>query len=252
MNPLDTRHAIILAAGFGSRLEAKEGHKLLVEIGGRTMLDRHLENFRALGVEHVTVITGYRHEVLEEAVEALTAGDDARQIAIDFAYNPDFDRSNGLSVLAGVDGPSEVPFWLTMADHLFEPGMFEAIAAGEIETRWGEEIQGALFVDSKLDTIYDVPDATKVRFKEDGSLDAISKEIDPFDKVDVGLFWCGDGFAQALRDALSERGDCSTSDAVKRLEAAGRFAFPDILRFLWQDVDTPGAREHAEKLASAW
>ena len=43
-----------------------------------------------------------------------------------------------------------------------------------------------------------------------------------------------------------------TSDAVKRLEAAGRFAFPDILRFLWQDVDTPGAREHAEKLASAW
>jgi choline kinase len=130
--------------------------------------------------------------------------------------------------------------------------MFVAISDGEIEAQWGDEIQGALFVDSKLDTIYDVPDATKVRFAADGSLDAISKEIEPFDKVDVGLFWCGEGFASALRDALEERGDCSTSDAVKRLEAAGQFAFPDILRFLWQDVDTPGAREHAEKLAAKW
>ncbi|CAN0599510.1 unnamed protein product, partial [Laminaria digitata] len=99
MSLATTTHAIILAAGFGSRLAAEEGHKLLVPIAGRTLLERHIENFQRVGVTHVTIVTGYRHEVLEAAVIALTG--DVDGVAIDFAYNPDFDRSNGFSVLAG-------------------------------------------------------------------------------------------------------------------------------------------------------
>ena len=70
--------------------------------------------------------------------------------------------------------------------------------------------------------------------------------------VDVGLFWCGSGFVQALKDEAASRGDCSTSDAVRRLDAAGEFLFWDVGDALWQDVDTPGARAHAEKLIAAW
>ena len=245
-----TTHAIILAAGFGSRLEADEGHKLLVTIRGRTLLERHLENFTKLGVTHVTIVTGFRHEVLEATVRELTA---AHPMRMGFAYNADFERSNGLSVLAGVrasDG--RVPFWLTMADHLFEPALFDDIAQRLERAEFLDGMEGALFVDAKLETIFDVPDATKVRFGQDGRLEAISKELDPFDVADVGLFYAGQGFVDALIRALDERGDCSTSDAVKILCAQARFAFPDVGEALWQDVDTPGARMHAEKLAASW
>src|SRR5690606_29328045 len=73
--PMHTRHAIILAAGLGSRLQAQEGHKLLAMVGGRTLLSHHLDNFKRLGVSHITVVTGYRHEALERAVEAACAGE---------------------------------------------------------------------------------------------------------------------------------------------------------------------------------
>ena len=243
-----TTHAIILAAGFGSRLQAKEGHKLLARIGQRTMLDYHMENFLRVGVTHITVVTGFRHEALERAVEAASSNHD--KLTVMTAYNSDFERSNGLSVLAGIEAATQhidapIPFWLTMGDHLFEPLLFEHIAA---QPPFDEHIHGALYIDRKLDTIFDVPDATKLRFDETNRLDAIGKEIGPFNAVDVGLFWGKSGFVEALEQALARRDDCSTSDAVTTLEAQGRFAFPDVQQALWQDVDTPEARAHAEHL----
>ncbi len=245
-----TKHAIILAAGFGSRLQAAEGHKLLAVVGGRTMLDHHMQNFARIGVTHLTVVTGFRHEALEAAVEAASAAQD--NFTILTAYNSDFERSNGLSVLAGVEAarqhmPDALPFWLTMGDHLFEPKLFDQIST---QPDFDEAIHGALYIDRKLDTIFDVPDATKLRFGEDQSLDAIGKEIGEFNAVDVGLFWGREGFIESLQSALQSRDDCSTSDAVTTLERGGHFAFPDVGEALWQDVDTPEARAHAETLLS--
>lgn len=247
-----TAHAIILAAGFGSRLQAQEGHKLLALIGEQTLLQYHLDNFKRVGVEYITVVTGYRHEALEAAVAEATAN---QQIHVSCAYNPRFEGSNGISVLAGIEGAQQtaaaraLPFWLTMADHIFEPTLFDQIAT---QPAFEPHVQGALYVDYKLETIYDMPDATKVAFDEHGQLSKIGKEIEPFDAVDVGLFWCARGFVQALRDELDARQDCSTSDAVRRLCQAKQFSFPDVLAATWQDVDTPGARAHAETLIKRW
>lgn len=246
-----THHAIILAAGFGSRLQAQEGHKLLAVVGGRPLLAWHLDHFISLGVTHVTVVTGFRHEALERAVIAASLDYD---IHVHTAYNPKFDGSNGLSVLAGVERaraqfPERTyPFWLTMADHVFDPMLGQHILKTFTPQ---EQTKGALFVDAKLDSIYDMPDATKV-LTQDGVLQDIGKQIDSFNLVDVGLFWCTPGFVDALDEALTERGDCSTSDAVTRLSALDVFEFPDIGSHLWQDVDTPGARDHAEALMQAW
>src|SRR5690554_7150320 len=93
-----TAHAIILAAGFGSRLQADEGHKLLVKIGGRTMLSWHLENFHRLGVSRLPVVTVYDNEVL---ARALAEGAARGFCTVRCGPNPDSETSNGLSVLAG-------------------------------------------------------------------------------------------------------------------------------------------------------
>ena len=61
--------AVLLAAGVGRRL----GHdrpKALLEVGGRTLLSRHVENLAAAGIP-LRVVTGFDAERL---VAALPAG----------------------------------------------------------------------------------------------------------------------------------------------------------------------------------
>ncbi len=237
-----TTHAIILAAGYGSRLQPEEGHKLLAPIGQTPLLCHHLRHFQQLGVRRVTIVTGYEADDLVKTSRQL-----AEDFAIDvgFAYNPDFDSQNGLSVLAGVDAfEGDHPFWLTMSDHLFDPALFDHLR--DFDQRRPDHWQGALWVDRKLDTIFDMPDATKVCLE--GDQFRISKQLSDFDAVDVGLFWCAQGFVDALRKELAHRGDCSTSDAVTRLVAQDTMGFPDVGPHLWQDVDTPQARQHAQQL----
>jgi len=58
--------AIILAAGRGSRMQrlTDERPKCLVEIGGRTLLDRQLASLRGAGIDQIAVVTGYRRDML--------------------------------------------------------------------------------------------------------------------------------------------------------------------------------------------
>ncbi|MBA2662316.1 MAG: NTP transferase domain-containing protein [Bradymonadaceae bacterium] len=242
-----TRHAMILAAGLGSRLAADEGHKILAQVGGRPLIDYHINNFARLGVSDLTVVTGYRHEALAETLENWPLPEGMR---LHVAFNPNFQGRNGISVLAGVDAVcGGEPFWLTMGDHIIEPGLFDDLAErfeAERQAHW----QGSLMIDYKLDTIFDMPDANKL-YLEQGGL-TIGKDIYGFSAIDVGLFWCGRGFVQALRAEFDRRGDCDTSDAVSALHAQKAFWLWDIGERQWQDVDTAGAREHAEKLIAAW
>lgn len=246
MDASGTRDALILAAGLGSRLSAEEGHKLLARVGGRPMLDHHLDGLLRLGVGRLTVVTGHANEELERALKAWQT-----PIEIACVYNPEYRLSNGISVMAGarsIRASGGDSFWLLMSDHLFEPALFDDL---KIASKEFPSCQGMLAIDRKLDSIYDMPDATKLNLGT-GRLTAIGKEIEPFDVVDAGLFWCGPGFVGALEDELGRRGDCSTSDAVRQLERSDQFYFWDVGVRLWQDVDTPGARVHAEKLLSGW
>ncbi|MFB6263076.1 MAG: NTP transferase domain-containing protein [Bradymonadaceae bacterium] len=253
---LDMTHAIVLAAGRGSRLDPEEGHKLVVEIGGRTLLSRHLDNFRRLGVRDVTVVVGYRHPPLERAIEEHPVPDG---MSVFTAVNPAFDGSNGLSVLAGVRGARRtsgvdraVPFWLTMGDHVFEPGLFERLA-GDLPGAFPDRAGAVLAVDRKIDTIFDLDDANGLAFDGD-RIDRIGKELEgeEMDAVDVGLFGIGEPFVEALEEQRRRTGDCDTSDAVRALDGKGRFATWDVGPHTWQDVDTPQARAHADELARSW
>lgn len=243
---------------MGTRLQAQEGHKLLARVGGRTLFSYHVENFAHLGVRSFVIVTGFQAPLLEKTLARVA---EEEGLEVRFARNEEFRKGNGLSVLAGANllfeekGPQG--FWLTMSDHLYVRPFFEDLAQTleqeglnpereEEEPHPGVRCDGALCVDMKVETIFDVPDATKLQLHSQPL--QISKELDHFDAVDTGLFWCGPGFVKALQEALQSRGDCSTSDAVQTLHARGRFRFLDVGPALWQDVDTPEARGHAEKL----
>ena len=66
---------VILAAGDGGRLRAgcpaaARRPKILLEVGGRTLLERHFDNLRMMGVDEsaVTVVAGYMSDLLAACV----------------------------------------------------------------------------------------------------------------------------------------------------------------------------------------
>ncbi len=59
--------AIILAAGRGSRMEnmTDDRPKCLVQLKGKTLLDRQLDALRGAGVSDIAIVTGYKRELLQ-------------------------------------------------------------------------------------------------------------------------------------------------------------------------------------------
>ena len=57
-------NAIILAAGFGSRLSPLTDNKpkSLIEFGGKTLLERNVELLKNQEIDDITIITGYKKE----------------------------------------------------------------------------------------------------------------------------------------------------------------------------------------------
>lgn len=92
--------AILLAAGRGSRLGpyTAERPKSLIPLGGKTLLQRCVENLRTAGFSQVVVVVGYRHEMIEETL--------AKNFPASFyktLLNPDYTRGSGSSLMCAKD-----------------------------------------------------------------------------------------------------------------------------------------------------
>lgn len=59
--------AIIVAAGRGSRLAqlTADRPKCLLKLRGRTLIDRQLDTFREMGIDDISIVTGYRADLLQ-------------------------------------------------------------------------------------------------------------------------------------------------------------------------------------------
>ena len=64
--------AIIYAAGRGTRLQS-DTPKILLEFGGRTLLEWHALRLREADVREVVLVTGYRREQIAELLPGICA-----------------------------------------------------------------------------------------------------------------------------------------------------------------------------------
>lgn len=234
-----TRTGVVLAAGFGSRLEGVSDDtalKPLTPVAGVPLLHRTLRSLEIAGCERVVIVVGHGAEVVREAAALGYGG----AMDVRFVVNERYDLANGVSVLAARDAVDD-DFVLTMADHVFSDDVMR-LAGSHAPPTGG----ATLLVDYDIDGVFDLDDATKVQ-EEDGRIVAIGKQIADYNCIDTGLFVCTEALMEALADVFEEHGDASLSDGVQRLAAAGRMTVLPIGDGFWQDVDTPAMLDEAER-----
>lgn len=80
-----TEHAIILAAGIGTRLKPLTDHspKCLTEVNGRSILINTLKNLSTLGIRSCTIVTGYLGEKIKSAANDCNSGVEVRCVRSD-------------------------------------------------------------------------------------------------------------------------------------------------------------------------
>lgn len=238
-------HAFIYAAGRGIRLQGKLGDqpKILLEFGGRTLLDWHCERLVAVGCEEVMVVTGYQHPAVGATLPALAARHGLR---VRSRLNPDFTEGSVLSLavtLPELEATRE-PVLLMDGDVLYPAEMLRRL--------WASPHRTALLMDRDYSTADDDPVLVPVRagrpfdFRKQwtGTADQVGESIGFFklDPADVPAL------AAATRRRLTGPGRLDSYDEVLReLVMAGHFGCEDVTGLPWTELDFPEDVARAER-----
>jgi choline kinase len=228
--------AIILAAGYGRRLAAvHSGPKSLLVIGGSTLMQRHLENLEALGIEHIGVCVGYDAAALRQAIE-----DSGFSTRVTTVLNPDYREGSIISLwhmrhflLAGGD------VLLMDADVLCRPDMLDRLHR--------HSGRSAFLLDRDFEP---GPEPVKLCVRSDRLVEFRKQVADgleyDFAGESVGFF----RFEEAMASRLARRTEAYLQagrreepyeEAIRDLllEDPAAFEYEDVTGIPWLEIDFP-------------
>jgi L-glutamine-phosphate cytidylyltransferase len=245
----DMKKAIILSAGQGSRL----GHltddrpKCLIEFNGRTLLDRQLDALAANGVEEAVVVTGFRDDQIEAALQR--RGDIGPKVRT--VYNPFYKVADNLGSLFVAKNEIQGDVLVWNGDTLVS----ETLMARVIDNRDQDGI--CVTIDRKDG--YDEDDM-KVVVDDAGRLHAIGKRLDmaEVNAESIGLLAFRGAGAQTFRHAIERSIRTSEGTTIWYLRVIHQIAQEapvwtlDINGEEWGEVDFPEDVEAAEALCARW
>ena len=238
--------AIILAAGTGKRLgEAAGGRpKCLLQFGGKTLLQRHIEILNDQGAEGIIVVTGYRRRDIDITLAAVHSG-----APVETIVNPEYEAGSVVSLhcaSAHLDAGTDTI--LMDADVLYEP----AVLGRLFDTQYGN----CFLLDREFEPGDEpvklcVSGATPVEFR---------KQPDPdmawdFQGESVGFFRFDGAVCKRLADRARhyvEHGRTHEpyEEAIRDLlrETPHLFRFEDITGQAWIEIDFPADVERAAEM----
>lgn len=230
--------AIILAAGVGKRLGAvAQGRpKCLIDIGGRTLLSRHLEHLVGLGITNVVLVVGYQQDLIREVVRS-----ESFPGTIRFVMNERFERG---SITSLWEARSEFDDNVVImdADVLYHPVVLRRL----VESRSGN----ALLMD---ETVRQQTEECMVAVQDERVI-ALSKKL----PADYDLAGEGVGFLKVRKEDLPSlidsvrpaidagQLDQEYEDALKDFFKTVRVGFERIGGLPWIEIDFPEDLQRAE------
>jgi 1L-myo-inositol 1-phosphate cytidylyltransferase len=235
--------AVILAAGYGSRLAGVSPCKPLTQVSGISLIELGIRQAARAGSSRVIVVTGHSADLLEAALPRIA---EKVGVEVEAVRVRDWSLPNGYSVLAG-SARADGNYLLMMADHVFSDPVLPMLV-----TMADRQMGATLAVDRRIDSpLVDPDDATWVETDPRGAILSIGKTITRYDSVDCGAFFATSALADAIQAAIDAGASGSLSDGMQRLATAGQAATVDIGDAWWIDVDDPRALALAAAQAPA-
>ena len=230
---------LIIAAGQGTRLRSLAPSKPLAQLHGTPLIEHIVRLAAAGGATGFTIVTGYEGERIEAFLPGLAA---RTGVPVEAVRNPDWERPNGVSVLAAAPR-LDADFLLLMSDHLFDPAIVAGLLAGRAP---GAAL--TLAADRDIASpLLDLDDATKIMADGDDHIVRIGKTIPEYNAIDTGIFHATQALFAALRFTLAAGGAGSLSEGVQRLADDKNAYIHDIGTRWWVDVDDAPAFRRAER-----
>ncbi len=229
--------AVIIAAGMGSRLwdVTEKTPKTLLPLGQGSILSNIVHNFQKVGIQDFVFVLGFEKEILRPQIESMDFSG-----SVVFVENNEWQKGNGLSVLAARKAVNDQIFLLSMSDHVVSPEALSMIIQSKQKAN-------LLLVDPQIDAVFDIDDATKV-VTEKQTIVQIGKELTNFNGIDCGIFRLDERFFLAMSEAVVD-GQDSISNGAVRLMAQKQFEAVFLQPgHKWLDIDTPEAYQEALRL----
>ena len=233
---------VILAAGMAKRLRplTDKKPKCLLEVGGKTLLQRTVDAMISAGVKELVVVTGYRENMIREFLTIRYP-----QSTINFIDNPDYEHNNNIfSLWLAMEKLHGNEVLLMDSDILCDPEAVRRVAKKPVpalamqQHELGEE-------------------EMKIVVDADGRITEISKTCSPADAIgeSVGIEKMTAEYTEAiyqeLRKMILDEGliDIFYERAFERLIPQGHtFEVVDTTDLFSYELDTP---EDLEKASAA-
>lgn len=228
--------AVILAAGRGSRLgpHTDDRPKCLVEVGGRSLLDRHLATLAEAGAGEVAAVTGYR------------AADLAARLPVTF-HAPRWAESNMVvSLTAAAPWLHTAPCLVVYGDIFCSAATVRALAAapGELAIAYDPgwlDLWARRFADP-------LADAETFRLRADGTVAEIGRRAARVEEIEgqyMGLLRFTPSVWRRVErhlDALTprERDALDLTALLRALIGRGEAVHAVPRTGPWGEVDQPG------------
>jgi choline kinase len=233
---------VILAAGMAKRLRplTDEKPKCLLEIGGKTLLQRTVDAMISAGIKEFVVVTGYRENMIREFLTARYP-----QYTINFIDNPDYEHNNNIfSLWLAMEKLHGTEVLLMDSDILCDP---EAVRRVARKTVPALAMQQHELGEEEMKIVVDA----------EGRITEISKTCSPKDAIgeSVGIEKMTEEYTEAiyqeLRKMILDEGliDIFYERAFERLIPQGHtFEVVDTTDLFSYELDTP---EDLEKASAA-
>lgn len=233
---------VILAAGMAKRLRplTDEKPKCLLEVGGKTLLQRTVDAMISAGIKEFVVVTGYRENMIREFLTARYP-----QYTINFIDNPDYEHNNNIfSLWLAMEKLHGTEVLLMDSDILCDP---EAVRRVARKTVPALAMQQHELGEEEMKIVVDA----------EGRITEISKTCSPKDAIgeSVGIEKMNEEYTEAiyqeLRKMILEEGliDIFYERAFERLiPQRHTFEVVDTTDLFSYELDTP---EDLEKASAA-